>query len=94
MIKLTKDERKYRPTLNEIGIGEFFIAPCLPDKILIKVGDINEKGCIPCDLLESRGLGQTITFSPSLNYAPTTRVQRVEINEIRYSEYSLEEEED
>lgn len=94
MIKLTKDERKYLPILNEIGIGEFFIMPCLPDKILIKMGDINNMGLIPCELLENRGLGQTISFNPHLNYAPTTRVQRIEINEIKYSEYTLEREEE
>ena len=94
MITLKKDERKYLPTIDEIGIGEFFIASSLPDKILIKMDDINDMGYIPCELLENRGLGQTTSFNPYLNYAPTVRVQRVEISEIRYKEYSSEGEED
>ena len=94
MIILKKDERKYLPTIDEIDIGEFFIVPSLPDKILIKMDDINDMGYIPCEFLENRGLGQTISFNPYLNYAPTVRVQRVEISEIRYKEYSSEGEED
>lgn len=92
MIRLVKDDIKYLPTLDELGIGDFFIASCLPDKILIKMGDVNDKGWVPCECLSNRGLGQTISFHPYLSYAPTTRVHRIEINEIKYSEYSLEEE--
>lgn len=92
MIKLMKDDIKYFPTLDELGIGDFFITSCMPDKILIKMGDVNDKGWIPCEYLDNRGLGQTIHFHPYLSYAPTTRVHRIEINEIKYSEYSLEEE--
>lgn len=92
MIRLVKDEKEYLPTLDEIGIGDFFVASCLPDKILIKMGDINSMGYIPCEYLENRGLGQTIHFHPHLNYAPTTKVYRIEINEIKYNGYSLEEE--
>lgn len=91
MIKLVKEDIKYLPTLDEIAIGEFFIASCMPDKILIKMGDVNSMGYIPCEYLENRGLGQTIYFHPYLSYAPTIRVRRIEINEIKYSEYSLEE---
>ena len=94
MIRLVKDDRKYVPTLDEIDVGDFFIASCLPDKILIKMGDVNDKGWIPCEYLSNKGLGQIRDCNPYLSYAPTTRVQRVEINEIRYSEYSLEGEED
>lgn len=94
MIRLVKDEKKYLPTLDEIAIGDFFIASCLPDKILIKMGDVNDKGWIPCEYLSNRGLGQTKSYYPYLSYAPTTKVHRIEINEIKYSEYSLEEEED
>lgn len=92
MITLKKDERRYLPTIDELGIGDFFIASCLPDKILIKMGDVNDKGWIPCEYLSNKGLGQIRDCNPYLSYAPTTRVQRVEINEIKYSEYSLEEE--
>lgn len=91
MIKLTKDEKKYLPTLEEIAIGDFFIASCLPDRILIKMGDVNDKGWIPCEYLSNRGLGQMKDYYPYLSYAPTTRVHRIEINEIKYSEYSLVE---
>lgn len=93
MIRLVKNDIKYLATLDEIAIGDFFIASCLPDKILIKMGDVNDKGWIPCEYLSNRGLGQTISFNPYLSYAPTTRVHRIEINEIKYSEYFLEEEE-
>lgn len=92
MIKLTKDEREYLPILDSLDIGEFFIASCLPDKILIKMGDVNDKGWIPCEYLQNRGLGQTVSFNSYLSYAPTTRVHRIEINEIKYNEYFLEEE--
>lgn len=92
MIKLTRDEREYLPVLDSLDIGEFFIASCLPDKILIKMGDVNDKGWIPCEYLSNRGLGQTTSFHPYLSYAPTTRVRTIEINEIKYSEYFLEEE--
>ena len=92
MITLKKDERRYLPTIDELGIGDFFIASCLPDKILIKMGDVNDKGWIPCEYLSNKGLGQIRDCNPYLSYAPTTRVQRIEINEIKYSEYSLEEE--
>ena len=87
MITLKKDERRYLPTIDELGIGDFFIASCFPDKILIKMGDVNDKGGIPCEYLSNKGLGQIRDCNPYLSYAPTTRVQRVEINEIRYSEY-------
>lgn len=90
MIKLTRDERKYLPILDNINIGDFFIAPNIPDKILIKMGDVNDKGGIPCEYLSNRGLGQTTGFNPYLSYAPTTRVQRIEIDEIKYNYYSLE----
>ena len=92
MIRLVKDDIKYLPTLDELGTGDFFIISCSPDKIFIKMGDVNDKGGIFCECLSNRGLGQTRDFNPYLSYAPTTRVQRVEINEIKYSEYSLEEE--
>ena len=92
MIRLVKDEKEYLPILDSLDIGEFFIASCLPDKILIKMGDVNDKGWIPCEYLSNRGLGQTVSFNSYLSYAPTTRVHRIEINEIKYNEYSLEEE--
>lgn len=92
MIKLTKDERKYLPTLDELGIGDFFMISCMPDKILIRMGEVNERGYIPCECLTNRGLGQTRDFYPYLGYAPTSRVQPIEINEIKYNEYEKEEE--
>ncbi len=92
MIRLVKDDIKYLPTLDELGIGDFFIASCIPDKILIKMSDVNDKGWIHCEYLNNRGLGQIRDCHPYLSYAPTTRVRRIEINEIKYSEYSLEEE--
>ena len=92
MIRLVKNDIKYLSTLDEIAIGDFFIASCLPDKILIKMGDVNDKGWIPCEYLSNRGLGQTVSFHPYLSYAPTTRVRTIEIDEIKYSEYFFEEE--
>ena len=53
MIRLVKNDIKYLPTLDEIAIGDFFIASSLPDKILIKMGDVNDKGWIPCEYLSN-----------------------------------------
>ena len=92
MIRLVKDDIKYLPTLDELGTGDFFIISCSPDKIFIKMGDVNDKGWIPCECLSNKGLGQIRDCNPCLSYAPTIRVNRIEINEIKYSEYSLEEE--
>lgn len=93
MIRLVKDDIKYLPTLDELGTGDFFIIPCSPDKIFIKMGDVNDKGGIFCECLSNRGLGQTRDFNPYFSLAPITRVRPIEINEIKYNEYSLEEEE-